>query len=263
MRSYPLADELLAPLRRVAMPRPPRLVAPGSTIHVVSRCNNREFYFKTADDFAVLLSHLDEMRRTYEVTLYGYTLMSNHVHLILQAPTAHELGQPLGWFLTQTAKAFHKARGRRGHFWERRYRGCLIEDDPYALGALRYLDWNAVRAGLVVEPAAYPWSSCAAYALGTPNPLITFHPTYSAAPDSVHQSLRCLVRGEGPLACMKRLQAFGPPRGPYREGRAAAPPRTLPPDCAAPSPVCISCVRTVPRPESVRGGAPTAVPEAA
>lgn len=178
MKSYPFADDLLAPLRRVAMPRPPRLVAPGGTIHIVSRCNNREFYFKTTDDFTILLAHLAEMCGTYEVVLYAYTFVSNHVHLLLQAPTAHELGRPLRWFLTQTARAFHKARGRRGHFWERRYRACLVEDDPYALMALRYLDWNPVRAGLVVDPATYRWSSCAAYAMGRENRLITLHPTY-------------------------------------------------------------------------------------
>ena len=43
---------------------------------------------------------------------------------------------------------------------------------------LRSLDRNPVRAGLVLDPATYPWSSCAAYALGTPNPLLTFHPSY-------------------------------------------------------------------------------------
>jgi len=37
-----------------------------------------------------------------------------------------------------------------------------------------------VRAGLVDDPPAYPWSSCAAYALGTPNRLISFHPSYLA-----------------------------------------------------------------------------------
>jgi putative transposase len=178
VKPYPLADDLLAPLRRMAMGRPPRLVAPGSTVHVVARCNNREFYFQTADDFAILLAHLAEMCGTCTVTLYAYTLLSNHVHLLLQAPTAHELKEPLGWFLVQTAKAVHKARGRRGHFWERRYRACLVEDDPYALMALRYLDRNPVRAGLVVDPAAYPWSSCAAYAMGRENPLITLHPTF-------------------------------------------------------------------------------------
>jgi putative transposase len=80
--------------------------------------------------------------------------------------------------MVQTAKAFHKSRGRRGHFWERRYRACLVENDPYALIALRYLDRNPVRAGLVVDPSSYPWSSCAAYATGAANALITLHPTY-------------------------------------------------------------------------------------
>ena len=180
MKPYPLASDMLGPALRVAMPRAPRLVAPGGTVHVVARCNNREFYFTTPEDFAVLLAHLHELVRTYEVTLYAYTLMSNHVHLLLQAPQLDALGRPLRWFLTETAKAFHKVRGRRGHFWERRYRSCLIEDDTYALAALRYLDRNPVRAGLVADPPTYPWSSCAAYAFGTPNRVVTFHPSYLA-----------------------------------------------------------------------------------
>jgi putative transposase len=180
VKPYPLASDMLGPALRVAMPRAPRLVAPGGTVHVVARCNNREFYFTTPEDFAVLLAHLHELVRTYEVTLYAYTLMSNHVHLLLQAPQLDALGRPLRWFLTETAKAFHKVRGRRGHFWERRYRSCLIEDDTYALAALRYLDRNPVRAGLVADPPTYPWSSCAAYAFGTPNRVVTFHPSYLA-----------------------------------------------------------------------------------
>ncbi len=169
---------MLEPALRVAMPRAPRLLAPGGTVHVVARCNNREFYFSTPEDFAVLLAHLHEMVRSYDVTLYAYTLMSNHVHLLLQAPKLDALGRPLRWFLTETAKAFHKVRGRRGHFWERRYRSCLIEDETYALAALRYLDRNPVRAGLVADPPTYPWSSCAAYAFGTPSRVVTFHPSY-------------------------------------------------------------------------------------
>ena len=180
MKPYPLVSDILGPALRVAMPRAPRLVVPGGTVHVVARCNNREFYFTTPEDFAVLLAHLHELVRTYEVTLYAYTLMSNHVHLLLQAPQLDALGRPLRWFLTETAKAFHKVRGRRGHFWERRYRSCLIEDDTYALAALRYLDRNPVRAGLVADPPTYPWSSCAAYAFGTPNRVVTFHPSYLA-----------------------------------------------------------------------------------
>jgi putative transposase len=107
-----------------------------------------------------------------------YRRMANCLHLLLRAPTHEALGRPLRWFMTETARAFHKARGRRGHFWERRHRGVVVEDDLYALTALRYLDRNPVRAGLVADPTTYPWWSCAAYALGTPNPLITSHPSY-------------------------------------------------------------------------------------
>ena len=77
MKPYPRVEELLGPVQRVAMPRAPRLVAPGGTVHVVARCDHREFYFTTPEDFAVLLGHLRALVRTYEVTLYAYTLMSD------------------------------------------------------------------------------------------------------------------------------------------------------------------------------------------
>ena len=56
------------------------------------------------------------MIRTYEVTLYAYPLMSNHVHILLQVPKLGVLGRPLRWFITESARTFHRARGRRGHF---------------------------------------------------------------------------------------------------------------------------------------------------
>lgn len=137
VKPYPVADGLLGPVLRVAMPRAPRLIAPGGTVHVVSRCNNRGFYFNSPDDFLVLLDHLRETSRTYDVVLYASALMANHVHLLLQAPGTDALGRPLRWLMTQTAKAFYKARHRRGHFWERRYRSC------FGYGTLHYR-WNCL-----------------------------------------------------------------------------------------------------------------------
>jgi putative transposase len=177
---YPLAANLARPAGRVAMPRLPRLPAPGCTVHVVGRCNNREFRFTTAEHFGSLLTHLGEMARTYGVTLYAYTLMANHVHLLIQAPLTDSLARPLRWFFRETSRDWQHFEGHRGHFWERRYWSCLVDDDRYALAALRYLDRNPVRAGLVAEPSAYAWSSCAAYALGASNPLIRYHPSYLA-----------------------------------------------------------------------------------
>jgi putative transposase len=177
---YPLAADLARPAGCVAMPRLPRLRAPGATVHVVGRCNNREFCFTTPDDFRMLIAQLAAMSRAYEVTLYAYTLMANHVHLLLRAPHAAPLARPLRWFFRETTRAWQRAHGRQGHFWERRYWACLVDDDQYALAALRYLDRNPVRAGLADDPAAYPWSSCAAYARGATNALVSLHPSYLA-----------------------------------------------------------------------------------
>jgi putative transposase len=68
------------------MPRAARLYAPGGTVHGAARCNKQESCFTTPEDFELLLALLREMIRTSDVTLYAYTLMSNHIHLLLQAP---------------------------------------------------------------------------------------------------------------------------------------------------------------------------------
>ncbi len=67
------------PVPQIAMPRAPRIYAPGETVPVVARCNNREFNFTAPEEFKVFLDHLREMARTYEVKLFGHTLMCNHV----------------------------------------------------------------------------------------------------------------------------------------------------------------------------------------
>jgi putative transposase len=133
MTLYGERDGAVRPVLQIAMPRLPRIYAPGWTMHVVARCNNREFYFAAQEDFEVLLDHLGEMSSAYEVRLFAYTLMSNHIHLLLQSPAADILGRPLRWFMTQTAKTFHRLRNRCGHFWEKRFRAGLVEDDLYAL----------------------------------------------------------------------------------------------------------------------------------
>jgi len=38
-------DRALRPGLQIAMPRSPRIYAPGGTMHVVARCKNREFYY--------------------------------------------------------------------------------------------------------------------------------------------------------------------------------------------------------------------------
>ena len=60
-----------------------------------------------------MLRKLRGMLRDYEPTLSAYTVMSNHIHLLPQAPGADTLACPLRWFLPEAARAFHPGRPQR------------------------------------------------------------------------------------------------------------------------------------------------------
>ena len=67
---------------------------------------------------------------------------------------------------------------RTGTLWEGRYKASLVQTDSYLLTCHRYIELNPVRAGMVLGPAAYPWSSYRANAHGHQNPVLSHHPVY-------------------------------------------------------------------------------------
>ena len=54
----------------------------------------------------------------------------------------------------------------------------LIQAERYLLACMVYIDLNPVRAGLVADPAGYPWSSHHHYVGRRSDRLVTPHPLY-------------------------------------------------------------------------------------
>ena len=84
---------------------------------------------------------------------------------------------------------------RTGTLWEGRYRASLIQDSSHLLTCQRYIELNPVRAGMVVAPGDYPYSSYAYHATGGGNALITAHACYldlAADPSLRQQAYRKL-----------------------------------------------------------------------
>ncbi len=54
---------------------------------------------------------------------------------------------------------FNRRHGRVGHVFQGRYKAILVERDAYLLELARYVVLNPVRAGMVVGPQDWPWSS--------------------------------------------------------------------------------------------------------
>jgi putative transposase len=116
--------------------------------------------------------------------------MPNHVHLLLtpqksggESITMQDLGRSY-------VQYFNRRHKRTGTLFEGRFKSSLIESECYCLTCYRYIELNAVRAGLVTHPAEYPWSSYQANAQGRANPLITPHPLWTGLGQSMQERCR-------------------------------------------------------------------------
>lgn len=151
------------------MARKPRLEYEGALYHVISRGNARQPIFLADADYRRYLTYLGESQQRHGFRLYAYVLMTNHVHLLLE--TAHEpLSRIMQRLNSRYSLVFNRGHRRVGHVLQGRYQALLCEHDRYLLALTRYLHLNPVRARMVRDPAAYPWSSYHTY-LGRRGPV--------------------------------------------------------------------------------------------
>lgn len=164
------------------MGRPVRLKAPDVTYHITSRTNGGKLFLQTKRDRKMLCRILNRILLKYDVIVYSFTTLTNHFHLVIHIKNNADLSQIMCEFKSLYAKYFNRRYHTSGHFWGERFKSTVIQDDRYALACLRYIDRNALKAGLVRHPAQWPLSSFACYAYGHAHPILQLkpHPSYLA-----------------------------------------------------------------------------------
>lgn len=157
------------------MARQPRLTAPGYPHHVIQRGNDRQAIVRDDQDREKLLGLWLEHAQRFQVAVHAYVLMDNHFHLLLTPETATGLPEMMQAVGRAYVRYFNDRHGRTGTLWEGRYRSSLIETDSYLLACMAYIDLNPVRAGMVSDPAEFPWSSHRHYIGQRIDKLVTPH----------------------------------------------------------------------------------------
>jgi putative transposase len=66
------------------MPRKARILVPNYPHHIVQRGHNRKAVFVGDEDYQYYLENLREWKETFDIKLYGWCLMTNHIHLIVE-----------------------------------------------------------------------------------------------------------------------------------------------------------------------------------
>jgi len=155
-----------------------RIVIDGGTYHVLTRGNNGQPVFHGDLDFQRYLQLLSRYAQEHQLKVYHFVLMPNHVHLVLEVVRGESLSKAmLGLNLTY-ALYYRKRHRYSGHLWQGRFKSLLIDPERHLLACGRYVELNPVRAGLVTDPTAYPWSSYRTYAVGVEHALVSHHPIY-------------------------------------------------------------------------------------
>ena len=153
------------------MARPLRIQYPDAFYHVTCRGTERRKIFLDDDDRNRFLELLAETLQSYQVTLHGYVLMSNHFHLVVQTARAN-LSEFMRRFNICYTGWFNKHHSTCGHLYQGRYKAILIDKDNYLLEVSRYVHLNPVRVGEIKKSEyqerwehvrMYRWSSLPGY----------------------------------------------------------------------------------------------------
>lgn len=155
------------------MARLPRYVIPGQPQHVILRGNNRNDIFRAEADYRFLLAKLQLACGKHGAEIHAYVLMTNHLHLLITPQQDQSLSKTMQTLGRYYVQYYNYSYRRTGTLWEGRYKATLIDSQTYLLTCMRYIELNPVRAGMVMHPSEYPWSSYHYNAQGQPDELIT------------------------------------------------------------------------------------------
>jgi len=151
--------------------RTSRAVAPGLPHHVLQYGNYGHRVFDEARDYERYLAWLAEYGRRFDVEIWAYCLMANHVHYVCVPRTADGLGRTFNALHMRYSQYVNLKREVRGHLWQGRFYSSIL-DEPHAYEAVRFVETNPLRWRLVEEAPAYPWSSARSHCLGTEDPVL-------------------------------------------------------------------------------------------
>jgi len=139
------------------MPRPPRADVAGEIYHVLNRGNGRMTLFHKDADYEAFERVLDEGLQKHPVNLIAYQWLPDHWHMVLSPQEDGAMSKLMHW-VTMTHTARHHAHYRStgsGHLYQGRFKSFPIQSDEHFFVLCRYVERNAVAAGLV--SAAEDW----------------------------------------------------------------------------------------------------------
>ncbi|WP_244535207.1 transposase [Gracilibacillus kekensis] len=123
---------------------------------------NKQTIFEDEEDKRKFIKTLAKYKEISGFEVYGYCLMDNHVHLLLEE-IKESIPTALKRISSSYVYGYNKKYERIGHLFQDRYKSENVEDDTYFLTVLRYIHQNPLKAGIGKSVWDSRWTSIHEY----------------------------------------------------------------------------------------------------
>ena len=140
------------------MARPLRLEFAGALYHITSRGDRREAIYRDNDDRLQWFEVVGQVCERFNWVIHGYCQMTNHYHLLAETIDGN-LSRGMRQLNGIYTQNFNRRHHESGHVFQGRYKAILVQKDCHLLELTRYVVLNPVRAGMVMRPEEWAWTS--------------------------------------------------------------------------------------------------------
>ncbi|WP_251555209.1 REP-associated tyrosine transposase [Neobacillus muris] len=144
------------------MPRKARVKSRSGIYHIVWRGANRQEIFHDDRDFQNFLDIVHKYKIKTNIDVYGWCLMSNHVHLLIREGN-EDVSVTMKRIGVSFVYCYNRRYGTCGHLFQDRFHSENVENPAYLFTVVRYIHQNPLKAGMVKRVEEWRWSSYLSY----------------------------------------------------------------------------------------------------
>ena len=123
----------------------------GAVNHVYQRTQNRFNIFYDLADYLVYFTMFCTFARQAGIVVWGLCLMIDHIHALIQTENMKDLSDFMSRVTSVYARAYNKARGRKGSLFEERFGSAPKSDVKKLL--------SSIIGGIYVPPSSINFSA--------------------------------------------------------------------------------------------------------
>ena len=106
----------------------------------------------------LLLCVIEDAHDKYRFKLKHYTIMSNHIHMLIEPGPGTSLSKLMQWILATFAIRFNRMFNLIGHVWYDRFKSVIISSFIQLINTFQYISDNPVKAGISNNAKDYVYS---------------------------------------------------------------------------------------------------------